>query len=194
MLPDYNKWLPLSISKLKTLRCRLDWILAGGYALEQFIGYIYRSHDDIDILLPRSCQKDILGCFPIEQIFVAQIPGSLSPFNPNSYYEKPIQDIWILAEDRSAWCLQIMLFDVEFDHWIYKRKESIQLPLSSIYFEKEEMKIIKPEIQLLYKSKSIRSKDQLDFDRIYPVLDNAAKAWLKQSLSACYQDHRWINN
>ena len=59
---------------------------------------------------------------------------------------------------------------------------------------KEGIKILRPEIQLLYKSKHIRPKDQLDFEMVNDnKLSKEANKWLKQSLSLCYEHHHpWI--
>jgi hypothetical protein len=41
---------------------------------------------------------------------------------------------------------------------------------------------ISPEIQLLYKAKDPRPRDQTDFKRIVPQLDPGARAWLRDAL------------
>lgn len=53
-----------------------------------------------------------------------------------------------------------------------------------MYFIKNDMKIIQPEIQLLYKmnSSSVREKDLCDYHNVYPVLEERQKEWLDSVL------------
>lgn len=192
LLPKYFNWQPLSIAYIKLKLKGVEWILAGGFALELFYGATYRPHGDIDIIIKRSQQRLLVNHFELGKIYIAY-KGKLSPFSLNQLYEKPIQDIWILSYNNQSWCLQIMLVDEVDRQWVYKRNSAIKLPYEEIYFEKEEIKILKPEIQLLYKSKSIRAKDQLDFEMINEKLTIPAKEWLKNSLDKCYvNNHIWL--
>lgn len=192
-LPPFDHWQPYSLSEVRQKLQGLDWILAGGVALKQFVGKAYRTHDDIDILVQRDNQHSISQYIPHKQLFVAAIPGQLIPLDTQKYYDKPIQDIWCLNGGNTAWSLQMMLFDVEDSFWVYKRNPAICLPLSQIYFEKEGVKILNPEIQLLYKSNTIRPKDQLDFEAIMPLLSKKAKLWLREALMICYDNkHLWL--
>ena len=52
-------WRPYSPTRLIEKLKGIDWILAGGYALEAFVGEAYRPHDDIDVILQRSNQNAI---------------------------------------------------------------------------------------------------------------------------------------
>jgi len=144
-LPDYNTWNILTIKEITATLQQLDWILAGGYALALFVRENYRKHNDIDILIKREDQKEILKYFDQDRIFIAK-EGRFYEFSDKEYYKKPLQDIWVLSEDKKSWCLQIMLFDVIDACWIYKRNEEIRLPLKEIYFKSQEIKVLKPEI------------------------------------------------
>lgn len=192
-LPDHNYWKPWTIEKIKKTFDGLEWILAGGFALEIFVGKNYRNHADIDILIKREDQKKIFDRIEKSRIFVSQ-NGNLSLFDKNTFYKFPIQDIWILSENISAWCLQIMLYDVEDGFWIYKRDKNIKVEHDFLFWEKDGVKIIKPEIQLLYKSKSIRPKDEEDFQVLKTRLNKNAAEWLNSALEKCYCRHRWISD
>ncbi len=191
-LPEFGDWSPLSIANLQKSLAGLQWILAGGYALEYFYGTPYRSHGDIDILINREKQHELNQYLEINRIYVAEKPGMLFPFSKKKYYSKPIQDIWVLSETYQSWCLQIMLYDILDDYWVYKRDDRIRMPIHHIIWQKESLKILRPEIQLLYKSKNVRSKDQFDFEKIYPLLSENSRQWLQEKLQFCYDQHPWI--
>lgn len=54
-----------------------------------------------------------------------------------------------------------MLFDTENNDWVFKRDEQIRKSLSSVTVKTEDgLSLLAPEVQLLYKSKSLRDKDQ----------------------------------
>jgi len=44
------------------------------------------------------------------------------------------------------------------------------------------VRVVAPEIALLFKAKAPRFKDQRDFDRVLPHLDRAARSWLASAL------------
>jgi hypothetical protein len=79
------------------------------------------------------------------------------------------------------------------DHWIFRRHPGIKRPLVSITLRSAAgIPYLAPEIQLLYKSWSVRPRDRADFERIAPRLDAAARAWLKDALLALEPNHEWI--
>ena len=49
-----------------------------------------------------------------------------------------------------------------------------------------------PEIQLLYKAKGLRPKDEADFARTLPALDEKSRQWLAQSLALVHPGHAWL--
>jgi hypothetical protein len=57
---------------------------------------------------------------------------------------------------------------------------------------KSGLPILAPEIELLYKSKSIRPKDRHDFEAIVPRLSAEARDWLREALSVVSPGHPWI--
>jgi len=54
------------------------------------------------------------------------------------------------------------------------------------------IRYLAPEIQLLYKAKAYRPKDQADFERIVPRLDATARSWLRHSLEKTLPGHSWL--
>jgi hypothetical protein len=49
-----------------------------------------------------------------------------------------------------------------------------------------------PEIQLLFKAKGRRPKDEQDFAIALPLLDEGSRVWLKDALILTFTDHPWI--
>ena len=57
LLPKFSNWQPLRLVEIKLKLLGINWILAGGFALELFFGKPYRSHEDIDIIIKRKHQN-----------------------------------------------------------------------------------------------------------------------------------------
>ncbi len=56
----------------------------------------------------------------------------------------------------------------------------------------EGIPYLAPEVQILFKSKDIRPKDEADFQAVHELLDTAQRAWLVAALELTSPGHRWI--
>ena len=189
-------WQPLSPVELATTlkNLKTQWSIAGGWAIDLFIGRQTRKHEDIDIIIKREDQFEIQKVLKNWELWVADPPGTLKPWKKSEFIGKGLQDIWCRRSKNDPWQIQIMLYDVENGDWLFKRDESIRKKLLDVLItSKEGQLILAPEVQLLYKSKSFRDKDMLDFENTLTALNTAQKRWLKDALIKVYGDkHEWI--
>jgi 2-polyprenyl-3-methyl-5-hydroxy-6-metoxy-1,4-benzoquinol methylase/GNAT superfamily N-acetyltransferase len=192
---NYN-WQPISVNEVESIftNFKFDWMIAGGWAIDLFLGKQTRTHDDIDILIRRDDQLELQILLSTWDLWAADPPGTLIPWVKGKFLKKGLQDIWGRKTPKDPWQIQIMLFDTENNDWIYKRNEQIRRSLSTVSMKTENgLPFLAPEIQLLYKSKSIRGKDQQDFENVLSYLSKDQLAWLKQSFIETYKDdHQWI--
>jgi hypothetical protein len=49
-----------------------------------------------------------------------------------------------------------------------------------------------PEIQLLYKAKGLRPKDEADFRQTLPALSLEQRDWLREALLQAHPQHPWL--
>lgn len=191
----FDQWervTPSTVSKLFD-RFSPSWWIAGGWAIELHLGRCVRDHGDMDILLQRRDQVGIQAYLAGWDLYVADPPGRLRPWLPEEYLHRPIQDIWCRPKPESRWHIQIMLIDVEDGDWVFKRDPRIRRQLSEIGLESSGgIPYLRPEIQLLYKAKSPRPKDEVDFTAMLPMLTNEERSWLKSALSLAHGEHRWV--
>jgi hypothetical protein len=54
------------------------------------------------------------------------------------------------------------------------------------------LRYLAPEVQLLYKSKHVRHRDDADLRSALPQLSKAARDWLRDALIATEPDHAWV--
>ena len=194
---DYN-WKPLSLDQTQKVfaRFKSKWWIAGGWAIDLFLEKQTRVHEDIDILILREDQLDLQNLLQDWDLWAADPPGTLKPWPKGEFLKKGLQDIWGRKTAKDPWQIQIMLFDSENGDWIFKRDESIRRSLDSVSLKAiNGMTILAPEVQLLYKSKSLRKKDQSDFENALPALSIEQKLCLKNALIKVYQgEHIWIKS
>ena len=78
--------------------------------------------------------------------------------------------------------------------WTFRRDANTGRSLErAIRRSADGIPYLAPEIQLLYKSKAIRSKDQTDFDAVIGYLDQDARAWLWKSIARLDPNHAWLS-
>lgn len=189
-------WEPLSPKELKdTLRnLNCQWSIAGGWAIDLFMGQQSRKHDDIDVIINRADQFEIQKALKDWELWIADPPGTLRPWRPSEFIGKGLQDIWCRPSKNEPWRIQIMLYDVDNEEWLFKRDESIRKKLKeALITSKDGYSILSPEIQLLYKSKALRDKDKFDFENVLRTMSEVQKTWLKHALVKVYDHkHEWI--
>lgn len=170
----------------------VEWWVAGGYAIEAFLGRSIREHDDIDISLWHPEQAAIQRQFPGWHITVADPPGTLRDWLPGEPLSLEIHDIWIREDLDSPWRIQFMLNERDGDDWLFRRDHRVHRPISEALWTKDGVRYLAPEIQLLYKSKGQRPKDIVDFEEAGPALSLAQRSWLRTALQQTDAEHPWL--
>lgn len=193
---DYTNWAPLTPREVVERFSDFtgNWCIAGGWGLDLFMGKDTRRHEDIDILIFRKDQSAIQLLLADQELFVVDPPGALRPWLREETLVPPLYNIWVRANTEAPWSIQLMIQDVIGGEWLFRRDDTIRGALSGLIVRSDEgWPILSPEIQLLYKGKSIRTKDQADFDNLLPQLSALQKEWLREKLKQVYGDsHQWI--
>ncbi len=117
MTVPYTRWNPLSVAEVAALfrDAPFRWGLAGGYAVEQFLGTSIRAHDDIDIVVFRDDQDRLYQWLGEWCLFAADPPGTLRPWNRGEWLAPGIHDIWAHQRTAHAWQFQIMFIEMDGD-------------------------------------------------------------------------------
>jgi hypothetical protein len=73
----YTLWSPLAVNEVEHLfrNAPFAWGLAGGYAIEQFLGTSIRPHGDIDVVVFREDQRQLYDWLNEWQLFAADPPA-----------------------------------------------------------------------------------------------------------------------
>ena len=89
--------------------------------------------------------------------------------------------------------MQVMLDESSGSQWVSRRDKRIQRPIASIgSVTANGIPYVSPEIQLFYKAKGRRPRDETDFTAALPVLTQAQREWLTDALGLVYgPGHPW---
>jgi hypothetical protein len=203
---DPRNWSPLTVAQaaaeMRGFPAR--WWIAGGWALELFLAQVApspsgeprRVHEDTDVLILRRDQLAAQQHLSHWRLFKTQQPKPphLAPWPEGEFLGPPINDVWLRDElHEGPWRFQLMLMEAEGERWVYRRKPTIGGPLAELGLTTPEgLPYLAPEIQLLYKSRTGRPKDEQDFQAVHPHLAQTRRHWLLTSLREQYPEgHPW---
>lgn len=166
----------------------VPWGIAGGWALDLWLGGVSRPHSDIEI----SCfLADLPALLPVLGGFEIAIARSkqLTPYLPGTALPPPPFSLWLRRHGETLWDFEIVAEAQVDGEWAYRRELTIRRPLGQVFARSTAgWPIIAPDIQLLFKCKEPRDKDLLDLQRCVPALDAAARLWLRSAVAAAHPE------
>ncbi len=166
------------------------WGIAGGWALDLFIGRESRSHVDIDIAVLRADQGQLRSQVSgrVEKVVERQ----LAEWSPTEVLELPAHEVHVRWPD--GYHLEFLLNeqDRETGEWVFRRDARIRRPLAAAFVQ-GRLPYLAPEIVLLYKAKAPSAKDDADFRATLPHLQSDRRSWLRQSLDVTAPGHHWAS-
>lgn len=191
----YGEWLPRTPTDARALFDGYPgtWWIAGGWALQAFTGVV-RDHEDVDPGI-------LLAELPLIR---AHVRGRFDLWGASSGALKPVLSddpadmlegtagMWVRPSAADPWEYDILLSPGTPDEWQYKRDPRIRMPMGDALWERDGIRYLQPEIQLLYKAKGLREKDQIDFDATLPFLDEDRRRWLADGLRQTLPGHPWL--
>jgi len=169
-----------------------NWFIAGGWAIDLYLGKETRHHEDVEIAVFRQDQIALQNYLD-GWVLKKASSGTLSEWSRGERLELPIHEIHCFNETVESQFLEVLLNETDGDEWLYRRNVKITKPLSKLFLTSDlGMKFLRPEVVLLYKSKNPRSKDEQDFEAVAEYPDVEGKEWLKRALAVCYSEHQWL--
>jgi hypothetical protein len=187
-------WDPLSPAEVAGLFAETPWWIAGGYAIELAVGHPLRPHSDVDVLLLRRDQLAAQRALTGWEWWAADPPGTLRPWQPGELLPAGVHDIWCRPAGSAHWRVQVMLDESAGEEWISRRDPRVRRPIDTLTcVSPSGVPYLTPEIQLYYKSRSPRAKDDADFQAVSPLLNAAQRRWLADALTLTGGSPRWLN-
>ena len=167
----------------------IRWWVSGGHALELHLGHSWRTHEDIDIGFMRqdaAAVRDLLAGWEIH----LAAGGVLTPWNgePLSAVSNH-NNLWCRRSANSPWSLDLTISEGDESCWIYRRDPTMRVRWAdAVLTDHRAIPYLAPELQLLFKAKKHRAKDDLDAATVVPLLDPRRTEFLSSTLP---DDHPW---
>ena len=191
-------WRPLGLAAVAAIfgSAPFRWCVAGGFAIDLAVGSPTRPHADIDLLISHqdhAAVRDWLGHWDCWQ---ADPPGSLRPWRVGEALAPEVHDVWCRSCPSDRWRFQLMLDNGDNRHWVSRRSATINAPWVNIIRRTADgIPYLAAHVQLFYKAKSLRAKDEMDFNSVVEHLSSDERLWLSNAIGQCYGvEHRWIQH
>jgi hypothetical protein len=190
-MDGYERWEPLSVTEVQSTfaDAPFRWWVSGGLALDLFVGRSWRTHVDTDVGVLRRAVPQLRTVTKSWDVQVAAA-GKLSAWRDQVLDSAQHENnLWCRKDPLQPWCLDVTIGEGDGEHWIYRRDPQIRVDWKSAVLNSSDgIPYLAPEIQLLFKSKDIRDKDDTDAREVLPVLDAPRREWLLDRLPP---EHPW---
>jgi len=127
---------------------------------------------------------------------VGDLRGSIGNALPLGRFESPrpeVNSLWCRPGRAHGWSLELMLDEADGDAWVYRRLPTIRMPLArAVRHTAAGIPYLTPEIQLLYKARRPRARDQDDFEGVLERLGADELVWLYDALSGVDPEQPWL--
>jgi hypothetical protein len=187
---DCGPWEPASVIELTQIfqGAPFRWWITGGIALELYAGRSWRDHDDADLGICRADAPAVHRWLSGFEPYVAA-GGRLNAWDGRELADGE-NNIWVKDRPGGPWRFDITVGDGDDATWIYRRDPTLHRPWTEVVLVTADgVPYLAPEVQLLFKSKGLRDKDNLDAQAMVPLLTEAQRHWLLPTLPP---GHPWL--
>ena len=168
------------------------WWIAGGWAIDLWLGRQTREHVDLDVAALRGNQRIFWRRLEGWDLHLGTAPDVVEPWPAPGTVPPSRHAVWCRQAPTSEWAFEMLLNDSNGTDWLFRRDHSVRLPLAQIGTTTSDgIPYLVPEIVLLYKAKNVRENDERDFEKALPTLSAEQKAWMRQALDVVHPDHPW---
>lgn len=221
---DYENWSPVDLIELKSILDVTDrpWWVAGGTAVDLFLGKRSRDHHDIDVAVLRSDQLFFQTALSGWDLQVPTGEWDGEPYESMALFRRWEKGMFLTRTVSQAWCrrsvsdpwsFELLFAEGNSKLWRFKRDPDVKRPLEEIGLTDDRgTPYLAPEIVLLHKATSsfpgnevgsnqkeilerelARRNAQQDFDLLLEAMDESRRAWLRDALRRVKPGHRWLD-
>ncbi len=171
------------------------WYIAGGWAIDLYLGKKTRVHKDIEIAIFRQDQKELYEYLNDWTLYKV-IPGQYKQekWLRNEWLSLPIHELHTTSPSKEKYKINFEILLNESDHcyWYFRRNQQVKRHLYKIgRIGYQSIPYLSPEIVLLYKAKAPTIYDFHDFIQTIDLLAIEERTWLNKAIGYCYPSHPW---
>ena len=171
------------------------WAVAGGWALDLWLGAQTREHEDLEIAVPTAFFPEIQA--RLEALGLKLFDnhnGRVVALGPGEAPGRRGFQTWVTDPTANGWLMDVFREPGDAQTWIYRRTGELSAPRAWASGRSAAgIPYVAPQIVLLFKAKATRDKDQADFALVAPRLSPEATAWLAAALRTIQPGHPWID-
>ena len=172
------------------------WAIAGGWAIDLFLGRVTREHSDIEVAVLRYEQAKLQAFFKGWEIKKVVPPThAIEVWKPDEVLGLPVNELH--SSNSEGMELELLLNETDNDgFWVFRRNNSVRQHFLHLKQMNElGIPFLTPEIVLLYKATSpmVGKKDTVDFLNAKEKLHTYQKEWLRRSIELCRPGHEWLS-
>lgn len=175
----------------------VPWYVAGGWAIDLFVGRLTRNHQDVDILVARADQGAVFEHFA-GRTMLKVIPHPCGRIGQGTVVawkgeelKLPIHQVFADSSDGDR--VEVLFAEIEKGSWRYRRSAKVKRRLTDAVMESPDgIAFLAPEIVLLFKAPLLREWDQGDFEAALPLMTPEQRKWLADALKHAHRGHHWL--
>ncbi len=166
------------------------WAVAGGWAIDFYLEKETREHKDIEIAVWRD-EQHLLQSFFLSWEGSYYQKGTAHEWKTGEVLQLPIHELHFKKDGQE---LEVLLNERIDGQWVFRRNGAITHPVETFFHTTYSgVKVLAPEIVLLYKAKEPKDYDTQDLQNALMKMNNSQKEWLFESIQKLHPDHSWLS-
>jgi hypothetical protein len=188
---EWDAWRPEAVAA-RLEHVTVPWAIAAGWAIDLFLGYERREHEDLEIAVPATRFAEVEAALPELDLHVVG-PGPAVPVRDAGPLLETHHQTWGLDRVARVWRLDVFREPSVDGRWVCRRDESLRLPYDELIERSADgIPYVRPEVVLLFKAKGARPKDEGDLAAVLPRLPRSRRRWLAEAIDRAHPGHFWL--
>jgi hypothetical protein len=160
------------------------WFVAGGWAIDLFLGGETRPHGGVKIGIYRKNQMQLYRYFGSQgKYFIdnrSRVGKRVRREWKKEYLQAPIQELHL---EQDGLELEVLLNEKDGDDWVYGGSGKVRLGEERLVLLGDgDIPYLCPEVVSLYKTRDMRDKDVADIAKAMAKMGGAQRKWLVDSI------------
>lgn len=99
-----------------------SWWVAGGWAIDLWLGKQTREHLDLDLAILRSEQRIFWDRLSTWDLNLGTAPDVTEPWSALDVVPEPLHAVWCRPTPSDPWAFEMLLNESEGDSWLFRRE------------------------------------------------------------------------
>lgn len=172
------------------------WFVSGGWAIDLHLQRSTRAHEDLEIGVLRADQEAVrehLAGWQLDKAVQTPEGGAWQQWLSGERMELPLFQVRARRSSGPLREFELFLNEAQGPLWCFRRDTSLTRPLEEVVFRTPDgVPYLAPEVQLLYKAKHHRAKDEQDFSAAVGMISRDRRVWLRDALARFHPVDPWI--